>query len=85
MCDVVGGCVPKSFEYEEMLVCLKDHPKIFKFATVLDTFTHHYSGDIMYRVRVEYFGYGSKIPMVEYETWDAAQMAMMLARHKEEN
>lgn len=39
-----------------------------KFLTVLDEFEHHYTGEKMYHVRLEYVTDALHLPVVEYET-----------------
>ncbi len=82
LCDLVNDFIPKQFEFTDTLSQIKGHPKIPKFVTILDEFTHRYTGVRMYHIRIEYAGYMSSAPIVEYETFTDGYLSEMLLRIK---
>ena len=75
-------CIPKQFEYVDVLYDFEERPEIPKFVTILDEFVHHYSGTKFYRIRIEYLSSFLGRPMVEYETVDEKKLFEMLEKQR---
>lgn len=70
--------IPKQFEYLRPEHFIKDIDITPVFVTVLDEFTHHYSGETMFHIRLEFMWCGNA--KVEYQTVDKEVMFDMLSK-----
>ena len=76
--------IPTQFEFVDTLWDFKDHPKINRFVTILDEFTHHYTKEKMYYIRIEFLYKGSlaNYSMVEYKTVGEGELKKMIETRK---
>ena len=74
--------IPKQFEYLKPEYFIKDVSSIPVFVTVLDEFTHHYSGEPMYYIRLEWIWDGTA--KAEYKIVDKETILDMLSEKNPE-
>jgi len=64
--------IKQQFEYSEVQHCFKDRPVVKKFITVIDEFTHHFTGETMRYCRIESVGFMGH-SFAEYKMLDGDQ------------
>ncbi len=73
--------IPNQFEYIETQYWFKDRPEVPVWVTILDKFTHHYSHEAMYYIRLEKVGcIGGAL--VEYKTINEEDLRDMWEKRK---
>lgn len=80
--------IPKQFEFIKTYYQFTNRPNAPVFVTILNEFTHHYTGTKMYHIRIEHdgtFGFNCQpSPFVDYKTVTEGEMVEMLATRVEE-
>lgn len=59
---------------------IQDECGIRKFVQVLEVFTHHYTGEMIRRVRIDYLGYVTGKARTEYTLYTEEQFNALLER-----
>lgn len=79
--------IPKQFEFLKTYHQFTSRPQAPVFVTILDEFTHHYTGMKMYSIRLEHdgtFGLGSHpSSFVDYQIITEDEMVAMVEKIKE--
>ena len=76
---------PKQFEYVDILRFSDRESSSPKYVTIIDEFSHHYTGDRYYRIRIEYNSYiFDDHPIVEYGTVNEKKLREMHGKRKED-